>query len=134
MNTAKLAKQADVTVHAVRYYTDIGLLKPARNRKNGYYIYRRYDAVVLRFIKQAQSLGYSLKEIARILEEAEKGKSPCPLVRKIVEKKIVENRRKIKLLETLQRKMEKAQNDWRKMKDGVPNGDSVCRLIESIAE
>jgi DNA-binding transcriptional MerR regulator len=134
MNTTKLARQANVTVHAVRHYTEIGLLKPVRNNKNGYYIYQQQDAVVLRFIKKAQSLGYSLKEIGHIFAEAGKGKTPCPLVREIVEKKIVENRRKIELLEEAQRKMEKARNDWRKMKDGVPNGDSVCHLIESFAD
>lgn len=134
MTTGKIAKQANVTVFAVRHYTEIGLLKPSRNKINGYHIYRQSDVTVLRFIKKAKSLGFSLKEIAQILDEAEKGNSPCPMVREIVENRINENRQKIEQLQNFQTKIEKARTDWKMLKDGVPDGDSVCHLIESIAD
>ncbi|HMQ04362.1 MAG: MerR family transcriptional regulator [Acidobacteria bacterium] len=134
MQTAELAKQAGVTVHAVRHYADIGLLNPVRNTKNGYFIYGQNDAVTMRFIKKAKSLGYSLKEIALIIGEARKGESPCPLVRRLVDKRIVENRKKIRFLKEAQQKMERARVAWLALKDGIPNGDSVCHLIESISD
>ncbi|MEJ7698882.1 MAG: hypothetical protein WKF71_04440 [Pyrinomonadaceae bacterium] len=56
------------------------------------------------------------------------------LVREIIERRIEENRRKIKEMQRLQRKMENAVKNWSKMKDSMPNGDSVCHLIESVAE
>ncbi|MFN2393382.1 MAG: MerR family DNA-binding protein, partial [Pyrinomonadaceae bacterium] len=86
------------------------------------------------FIKSAKALGFTLTEIAHILDEAKHGNSPCPLVREIIVYHIEENKRKIQELKLLQRKMEKSLNDWSNMEDSMPNGESVCHLIESVAE
>lgn len=134
MTAAVLAEKADATVHTVRHYTSIGLLKPTRNKTNNYKIYHHSDVILLRFINNAKDLGFTLKEIAEILEEAERGISPCPMVREIIEKRIAENREKIRQMQQLQKKMEKARKDWATMEDALPNGHSVCHLIESIAE
>lgn len=129
-----LAKKSDVSLYTVRHYTRIGLLKPARNSQNNYQIYQPSDAVRVRFIKAAGNLGFSLAEIADVLDEAKHGKSPCPMVREIIIRRIEENRRKIKVMQKLQKKMENALGDWSKMKNSMPNGDSVCHLIESVGE
>jgi len=134
MTTTVLAKQADVSLYTVRHYTRIGLLKPIRNSTNNYKVYQPSDAVRVRFIQAAKNLGFSLSEIADILDEAKHGNSPCPLVREIIVRRIEENHRKIKEMQKLQRKMENAFKDWSKMKDSMPNGDSVCHLIESVGE
>lgn len=134
MTATVLAKQSDVSLYTVRHYTRIGLLKPARNWQNNYKVYQPSDEVRVRFIQAAKNLGFSLAEVGDILGEAKHGKSPCPLVRKIIVRRIDENRRKIKEMQKLQRKMEKALNDWSKMKNSMPNGDSVCHLIESVGE
>lgn len=134
MTATVLAKKSDVSLYTVRHYTRIGLLKPIRNSQNNYKIYQPSDAVRVRFIKAAGSLGFSLSEIADVLDEAKHGISPCPLVREIIVRRIEENRRKIKAMQKLQKKMETALEDWSKMKDSMPNGDSVCHLIETVAE
>ena len=129
-----LAKQSDVSLFTVRHYTRIGLLKPSRNRQNNYKVYQPSDAVRVRFIQAAKNLGFSLAEVADILDEAQHGNSPCPLVREIIVRRIDENRRKIKEMQKLQRKMENSLKDWSKMKNSTPDGDSVCHLIESVGE
>lgn len=129
-----LAKKIDVSLYAVRHYTRIGLLSPTRNTRNNYKIYRPADAVRLRFIVEAKNLGFTLAEITQILDQAEHGKSPCPMVREIIVHHIEENKRKIKELQKLQKKMEMALSEWVNLKDSMPNGTSVCRLIESVAE
>ncbi len=134
MTATVLAKKSDVSLYTVRHYTRIGLLKPVRNSQNNYKIYQPSDAVRVRFIKAAGHLGFSLAEIADVLDEAKHGKSPCPMVREIIVRRIEENRRKIKEMQKLQKKMENALEDWKQMKDSMPNGDSVCHLIESVAE
>jgi tetrahydromethanopterin S-methyltransferase subunit B len=63
-----------------------------------------------------------------------RGNTPCPMVREIIVHRIAENRRKIKELQKLQRKMKNALEDWKQMKNSMPNGDSVCHLIESVGE
>ena len=134
MTATVLAKKSDVSLYTVRHYTRIGLLKPARNSTNNYKIYQPSDAVRVRFIKAAGNLGFSLAEIAEILDEAKHGNSPCPMVREIIVRRIEENRRKIKEMQKLQKKMENALQDWSKMKNSMPDGDSVCHLIETVGE
>ena len=134
MTATILAQQSDVSLYTVRHYTRIGLLKPIRNLQNNYKVYQPSDAVRVRFIQAAKNLGFSLAEVADILDEAKNGNSPCPMVREIIVRRIEENRRKIKEMQKLQRKMENALEDWSKMKNSMPTGNSVCHLIESVAE
>ena len=72
-----------------------------------------------------------MDEVADILEESEKGNSPCPKVREILRRRIEENRRKLEELTNLQERMEHALVHWAEMPDGMPDGHSVCHLIES---
>src|SRR5688572_4761737 len=127
--TSLLAKKTNLPVHTVRHYTRIGLLHPSRNSQNNYKVYKPSDAVRLKFIVAAKDLGFTLSEINQILSEAEHGQSPCPSVRKIIIRHIEENKRKIKELQRLQKKMENALKDWAELKDSMPNGTSVCHLI-----
>ena len=129
-----LAKKTNLPIYTVRHYTRIGLLHPQRNRENNYKVYQPSDAIRLNFIVAAKDLGFTLSEINHILDEAEHGKSPCPSVRKIIEHRIEENKRKIKELQKLQKKMEHAVKDWQNLQDAMPNGDSVCHLIESVGK
>ena len=134
MTASVLAKKTDVPIYTVRHYTRIGLLHPARRSSNGYKVYQPSDAARLKFILAAKNLGFTLAEITHILDEAAHGDSPCPSVRQIIVRRIEENRRKIEELQKLQIKMETALHDWSGMKDSMPNGESVCRLIETVAE
>lgn len=133
LTASVLAKNLNIPIFTVRYYTRIGLLHPNKQSTNGYKVYKSSDATRLRFILSAKDLGFTLAEINQILEKAEHGESPCPSVRKIIVHHIEENKRKIKELQKLQKKMENALNDWENLNDSMPNGTSVCHLIESVA-
>ena len=128
----EVAQRAQIPAHVVRYYTRIGLLKPKSRAENGYKVFVEQDVKRLKFIIKAKALGFTLSEIAKILDEASCGKTPCPLVRTTLEQRIRENRRKLEELMVLQQMMEKALVQWQKMPDGMPHGDTVCHLIESI--
>ena len=134
LTASVLAKKSDVPIYTGRHYTKIGLLKPSRHPRNGYKVYQLSDATVLRFIMAAKDLGFTLAEIAQIMAEARYGNSPCPMVRGIVEQRVDENKRKIRELQKLQKKMTAALNDWSDMENSMPNGNSICHLIESFAE
>ncbi|MGR9073015.1 MAG: MerR family transcriptional regulator [Gammaproteobacteria bacterium] len=128
----ELSVLCKVSPDTIRHYTRIGLLQPTRNPENGYCQYTRKDSKKLDFIRKAKSLGYSLKEIEHILIESQKGKSPCPLVRDLISHRIQENRARLEELMELQLRMEKALKKWTAMPDGVPDGNSICHLIETI--
>lgn len=132
LTVSQLARRSGATAHAVRYYTRLGLLHPKRNPDNGYHQYKSGEINKLRFIRQAKRLGYTLNEIKAILRDADHGRSPCPRVREILQHRIVDNRRQLEELLALQLRMEQALQDWADKPDGMPDGDSVCYLIESF--
>jgi DNA-binding transcriptional MerR regulator len=134
MTASVLARETDVPLFTVRYYTRIGLLKPGRDLRNGYKIYKPSDKQRLRFINSAKELGFTLSEIEEILDHAAHNNSPCPMVREVVERRVEENKAKIRELKKLQTRLEKATSAWQGMKNSTPDGHSVCRLIESFAE
>jgi MerR family Zn(II)-responsive transcriptional regulator of zntA len=134
MTASVLAKRTNVPLFTVRYYTRIGLLKPSRDLRNGYKVYKESDKVRLKFISASKDLGFTLAEIEEILDHAAHDESPCPMVRDIVEKRVKENKEKIRELKRLQGRLEGAVEQWKTMENSEPNGHSVCRLIESFAD
>jgi len=128
----EVAQRAQVPAHVVRYYTRIGLLKPSNRAENGYKVFIERDLKRLKFIRQAKALGFTLNEIGQILDKASHGKTSCPMVRITIEKRIEENRHKLAKLMVLQQQMEKALAQWNKMPDGMPDGETLCPLIEAI--
>ncbi|HKS61984.1 MAG TPA: MerR family transcriptional regulator, partial [Xanthobacteraceae bacterium] len=75
-----LAERAGVPTATIRYYESIGLLKRAPRASSGYRRYSEQTVEELRFIKKAQALGFSLDEVAEILQLSRAGKKPCAQV------------------------------------------------------
>lgn len=72
MQISELARQASVSVHALRHYERLGLIRPHR-RANGY---RDYPASIKRevvFIAMSRQLGFALPQIARRLDDYRAG-------------------------------------------------------------
>lgn len=128
----ELAQLCNVHPDTIRHYSRIGLLQPTRDPGNGYRQFTVSDTKQLNFIKSAQKLGFTLNEIKHILAECQKGKSPCPMVRNLIDHRIKVNRVRLEQLMELQIRMEQALADWAHMQDGTPGGDSICQLIESF--
>ena len=133
MTVAELARRAGVTPDTVRHYTRNGLLTPIRDASNGYRNYCADDLARMVFIRKARSLGFSLSDIGDILTESKQGHSPCPQVRKVMDERLQETRRRLADMAKLQKRMEHAVALWANMPDGMPDGHDVCHLIEKIA-
>lgn len=133
MTVAKLAQATRVSSDTIRYYVRVGLLEPSRQQENNYQLFSQQDAERLKFIHDAKLLGFSLKEIREIIEQADNGSSPCPIVREIIQNRIEETRRKLAELKSLQDRMEAALAKWNNMPDGIPDGHCICHLIESVS-
>jgi MerR family copper efflux transcriptional regulator len=67
LSIGKLAKLAGVSIDTVRYYERNGLLAPSTRLASGYRRYGDLELARLRFIRRAQKLGFSLKEINSLL-------------------------------------------------------------------
>ena len=66
MKIGEVAAQAGVSVDALRFYEEKGLLKPHR-AANGYRYYSEQALQLVGYIKLAQQLGFSLREIGENL-------------------------------------------------------------------
>jgi len=62
-----LAQRAGVGIDTVRYYERNGLLAPRTRLASGYRRYGELEVSRLRFIRRAQALGFTLKEIRELL-------------------------------------------------------------------
>ena len=66
MNIGDAAERSGLPAKTIRYYEDIGLLKPDR-AGNGYRDYSMADVHRLRFLQRARSLGFSVEECRQLL-------------------------------------------------------------------
>jgi len=86
----KLAKACEVKVDTVRYYERVGLLLPLERTEAGYRIYSIDSVNRLRFVRKAQSLGFTLEEIKDLLELSEKPETDCADIREHASAKAAE--------------------------------------------
>lgn len=68
LTIGRLARTVGVNVETVRYYQRLGLVREPARPVSGYRVYPRETIGRIHFIKRAQGLGFSLREIARLLE------------------------------------------------------------------
>lgn len=66
MKIGEIAKAANVSTSRIRFYEREGIIPPADRGPNGYRDYPLDLVALLRFIEQAQGLGFTLREIADV--------------------------------------------------------------------
>lgn len=66
MNIGDVAKAAGVPAKTIRYYEDIGLIRPLRSG-NGYRTFRETDLHKLAFLGRARALGFSIADCRNLL-------------------------------------------------------------------
>lgn len=68
MNIGQASEASDVSAKMIRYYEEIGLIRPMGRTGNNYRVYGDEEVHVLRFIKRARNLGFSLEETETLLK------------------------------------------------------------------
>ena len=122
----KLARAAGVAVDTVRYYERIGLLPQARRAQSGYRLYRSEDLRQLRFIRRAQTLGFSLQEIGQLLKLIEDEGDRAD-VRALAEIRLAD-------IETKLQQFASLRDSLRHLVDACQGHGSVadCPIIEAV--
>ena len=107
MTIGRLARKARVGVETIRFYERKGLIEqPRRPRDGGYRVYPEETAHRIRFIRQAQELGFSLREVQDLLSLRADPESDSADVRERAAAKLAEVKRKITELERIRAALE----------------------------
>ena len=129
LRTADVAKQGGVNLETIRYYERRGLLpKPPRTAAG----YRTFDPAAvrrLRFIKQAQAIGFSLKEVKELLALRVDPRTSCADVRRRAEAKIVDIDEKLRALRAMKRALVRLRAAW-----AGQGPVSECAILDSLEE
>ena len=67
MNIGKAASLSGLSIKAVRYYSDIGIIKPEIDTNNGYRDFSESDLAKLQFIAKARRFDFSLDDCRELL-------------------------------------------------------------------
>jgi Hg(II)-responsive transcriptional regulator len=103
LRTGEVAALAGVNVQTLRYYERRGLLREPDRRPSGYREYPADAVRLIRFIKRAQDLGFTLSEIEDLLQLRGDQDSACSEVRATAEAKMEDIERKIRQLRAMKR-------------------------------
>lgn len=107
LKSGELAKRAGVNVETLRFYERKGLLPKPPQRASGYREYPIESIALIRFIKRAQDLGFSLAEVRELLALRVQPGTTCADVRERAEHKMLDVRQKISDLKAIERALQK---------------------------
>jgi MerR family mercuric resistance operon transcriptional regulator len=107
LRIGQLAEQSQVNLQTIRYYEREGLLPKAPRLASGYRAFSPEVVRRVRFIKRAQELGFSLKEIKELLSIRVDPRSDCSDVQKLAKAKLADIDEKIRALQDMRQVLSK---------------------------
>lgn len=127
LTIGRLANQGGVKTQTIRYYERRGLLSRPKRSAAGYRMYSAETIRRLRFIRQAQDLGFSLGEIGELLALRMNSRTTCADIRARAHEKITAVDKKIKELKRIRGALDKLAVACR------GNGPiSECPIVEAL--
>lgn len=126
----ELADAAGVSVQTIRYYERLGLLPRPERTPAGYRVFAGDAAARLRFVKQAQALGFSLEEIKEILRLRFVGQSPCECVRGMLQEKLERVERDLAALARFRRTLRQTLRRAQKLPRLPHTASTICPIIQ----
>ncbi|HET8758502.1 MAG TPA: MerR family DNA-binding protein [Solirubrobacteraceae bacterium] len=128
MRTSELADAADVNAQTLRYYERRGLLPAPERSAAGYRMYGQDALEVVRFVKRAQRLGFTLSDVEALLELADGGPDSCEAVREVAGERIEDLDRRIGELRAMRTALGRLVATCEQ-----PRADRECPLLRTLA-
>jgi DNA-binding transcriptional MerR regulator len=132
LKIGELAKHTQVAVGTLRYYESLGLLHPVQRSSSGYRYYSSESIQQVDFIKKAQTLGFSLAEIQKILGVRAAGRPVYEVVKQMLSQKITFLSDEIQRLQTLRQQLQDCQERWQHETSMENYTRGICELIENV--
>lgn len=126
LTIGRLAKAAGVNVETIRYYQRVSLLTEPVKPYDGFRVYPDETIDRIRFIKRAQKLGFSLQDIAHLLEL---GDGHCDDVREQAEAKLSQVEAQIKDLQSMRKTLKKLISEC-----NTDSESGCCPIVQSLTE
>lgn len=101
MNIGQAANASGVSAKMIRHYEEVGLVRPPKRTASNYRTYSASDVHVLRFVKRARTLGFSMPDIKDLLALWQNKSRPSASVKKIAGRRIAELKHKLTELQSL---------------------------------
>lgn len=95
VRTSEVAAQTHINTQTLRYYESRGLLPQPQRTPSGYRAYTADAVRVVRFVKRAQQLGFTLDDIEELLHLAEGGPAACDDAKTMAHARIADLQRRI---------------------------------------
>lgn len=127
LTIGRVAKAVGVNVQTIRYYERLNLLSPTARRPSGYRLYGDEEVRRLRFIKNAQALGFTLHEIEDLLNLRVRSTARCGDVQRKAQAKLEQVERKVRDLQALATALRSLLHDCRA---GQPT--DCCPILQSL--
>lgn len=90
MNIGQASRASGVSTKMIRYYDEIGLVRPAGRSESNYREYDQREINELRFIKRARSLGFAVAEIEQLLSLWRDRERPSREVKAIADRHVAD--------------------------------------------
>lgn len=127
MRTSELAGQAGVNTETLRYYERRGLLTQPPRTPGGYRDYPPSTVELLRFIKRAKELGFTLDEVEELLHLDKGGPAACDAARVLAEYRRADLEARIRDLQRMHDSLTELVTTC-----DLPRADRSCTLLEAI--
>ena len=102
-NIGQAAEASGVSAKMIRHYEESGFIPKAGRTVAGYRIYRDADVHILRFVRRARDLGFSLQEIKALLALWKNRRRESAEVKRMVQKHVKDLDARIAELQTMRR-------------------------------
>lgn len=127
LKIGSLAAQAKVNVQTIRYYERCGLLEPPQRTSSGYRLYPEASVRRIRFIKNTQSLGFSLAEIGELLDLRADRRKTCRGVRTMFQSKISDLEHRMADIRSTHANLTKLVKSCRRISQA-----NLCPIIDAL--
>lgn len=123
LTIGELAEATGVPTSTIRYYERAGLLRPHGRSRSNYRLYSREELERLRFIRAAQTAGFSLDDVTVLLRPA-----ACEKVQGLIEERLAQVGDRMKELRRVQRVLKNSLSECLEHEES-----GRCRVIEKLS-